>query len=70
MFLSALCRIAIYVEEIYSESAKRLQLSTDEEIKNEIFASSSIVFNEIKVDCNSIDLNHSVKLIINCTHRL
>ena len=64
MLLSAFCRIAIYVEEIYSESAKRLQLSTDEEIKSETFPSSSIVFSEIKVDRNSVDLKHS---IINCT---
>lgn len=47
--LVPLCRLAIYVEEIHSESAKRIQLSTDEEIKNETFPSSSIVFSELKV---------------------
>ena len=57
MFLSALCRIAIYIEEIYSESAKRLQLSNNEEIKNETFPSSSIVFSEIKVHHNSESLS-------------
>jgi hypothetical protein len=79
IFSLCLYRVAIQVEEIYSESASRLQLSTGEEIKNETFPSSSIVFTEIKVCYNrstwscwytpgyNID---SVKLIINCTHRL
>lgn len=60
MFLSALCRIALYVEDIFSESAKRLQLSTSEEIKNETFSSNGIVFGEIKVCCSSESLSKTV----------
>ena len=42
-------RIADTVEEIHSESARRLQLQSGEESKNETFPANTLVFTELKV---------------------
>ena len=47
--LAKLNRIADTVETIHSESAKRLQLKSDEETKNQTFLASTLVFTELKV---------------------
>ena len=42
-------RIAETVETIHSESARRLQLKSGEESKNQTFLASTLVFTELKV---------------------
>ena len=48
-YLLAMIRIADTVEELHSEFARRLQLQSNEESRNETFHARNLVFTEMKV---------------------
>ena len=64
-----MCRIAGYVEEIHSESARRLKLPLGEDIHKQTFLAETIVFREVKVCDLNFNMLYTVCIVSYNRHR-